>query len=129
MGGRRCFAYAGFQKLADPQAFADSIASFAILPDRLVNLTALFLPPFEVVLALAVISGYQRRPALFGLVGLLVVFMGALVSAQVRGLAIDCGCFGAEVPSSAAAWHALLRDFPLLGAVLWLALIEYRRTT
>lgn len=123
------FAYAGFQKFADPQAFADSIASFAILPHRLVNLAALFLPPFEVVLALAVVSGYQRRPALLGLVGLLAVFMGALVSAQVRGLAIDCGCFGSEAPSSSAAWRALLRDIPLMSAVLWLALIEYRRTT
>ncbi len=123
------FAYAGFQKSADPLAFSDSIASFAILPDRLINPVALFLPPFEILLALAVATGIRRRPALVGLIVLLAVFMGALGSALARGIAVDCGCFGSAEPSFSAAWRTLLRDLPLLGAALWLALVEYRRTT
>lgn len=118
------FICAGFQKIVAPQNFADSIASFAILPDRLINPVALSLPPFEILLALAVVTGIQRRPALLGLVVLLTVFMGALGSALVRGMAIDCGCFGSEEPSAAAAWRALLRDIPVLAAALWLCWIE-----
>lgn len=123
------FAYAGFQKSADPLAFADSIASFAILPDRLINLVALFLPPFEILLALAVATGIRRRPALVGLIVLLAVFMGALGSALARGIAIDCGCFGSAEPSFSAAWRTLLRDLPLLGPFsgsLWLNTGEAR---
>lgn len=123
------FAYAGFQKSVDPLAFADSIASFAILPARLVNPVALFLPPFEILLALAVATGIRRRPAIVGLIVLLAVFMGALGSALARGIAIDCGCFGSAEPSFSAAWRTLLRDLPLLGAALWLVRVEYRRTT
>jgi len=46
--------------------------------------------------------------------------MVALGSAIVRGIAVDCGCFGAGEPSVAAAWWALLRDIPILAAAIWL---------
>lgn len=119
------FAYAGFMKIVAPQNFADSIASFVILPNILISPVALFLPPFEILLALALAVGIQRRPALLGIVILLTVFMGCLVSAGVRGIAIDCGCFGSDEPSIAAAWLSLLRDIPILAAALWLYWVEY----
>ncbi len=114
------FIYSGFQKIGAPQNFADSIASFAILPDSLINPVALSLPLFEVLLALAVVTGIQRRPALLGIVVLMAVFMVALGSAIARGIVIDCGCFGSEEPSVGAAWRALLRDIPVLAMALWL---------
>lgn len=119
------FIYAGFMKIVAPQNFADSISSFVILPDRWISPVALFLPPFEILLALTIVTGIERRPALLGIVTLMAVFMGCLASACVRGIAIDCGCFGSEEPSVAAAWLALLRDIPVLAAALWLCWIEY----
>ena len=53
------FIYAGVQKIIAPLNFADSIASFLILPNGLINLVALSLPPFEILLALAVVFGIQ----------------------------------------------------------------------
>lgn len=123
------FGYAGFQKVIAPQDFADSIATFALLPDSLINLVALSLPPFEVLLALAIVSGVQRRPALLGIALLTTVFMVALGSAIARGIAVDCGCFGSEEPSVSAAWRALLRDIPMLMAALWLCRVEYKPQT
>jgi len=114
------FVYAGVQKIIAPLNFADSVASFLILPDSMINFVALSLPPFEILLALAVVFGVQRRPALLGLVVLTVIFMVALGSAIVRGIAVDCGCFGSGEPSVAAAWWALLRDIPILAAAVWL---------
>ena len=119
------FAYAGVMKIVAPQNFADSIASFVILPDSWISPVALFLPPFEILLALTIVTGIERRPALLGIVMLITVFMGCLGSAGVRGIAIDCGCFGSEEPSVAAAWLALLRDIPVLAVALWLCWIEY----
>jgi len=123
------FAYAGIRKVLAPQDFADSIASFAILPNGLINIVALSLPPFEILLALAVVTRVQRRPALLGLAVLTAVFMAALGSAIARGIAVDCGCFGSEEPSATAAWKALLRDIPLLAAALWLCWIDYRQVS
>jgi len=119
------FIYAGFMKIVAPQNFADSIASFVILPDQWISPVALFLPPFEILLALTIVTGIQRRPALLGTVVLMAVFMGGLGSACVRGIAIDCGCFGSEEPSVGAAWLSLLRDIPVMAAALWLCWIEY----
>ena len=61
------FIYAGTTKLGTPQNFSDSIASFAILPNSLINILALGLPPFEIIAGLAIFIGIQRRPAIFGL--------------------------------------------------------------
>lgn len=114
------FLYAGVQKLAAPQVFADSIATFAILPGGLINPVALALPPFELLLALALATGIRRRAALLGLAVLMGTFMVALGSAMARGLAVDCGCFGSGEPSVSATWRAFLRDIPILAATLWL---------
>lgn len=120
------FIYAGMTKLSTSQNFSDSIASFAILPNSLINLLALGLPPFEILAGLAIVTDIQRRPALFGLAALTFIFMIALGSAIVRGISIDCGCFGSEKPSASAAWIALGRDIPILAVAILLYLREVR---
>jgi len=112
------FIYAGASKLGAPQNFSDSIAAFAILPDTLINLVALGLPPFEIIAGLAILAGIQRRPAILGLMALTIVFVFALGAAIARGIPVDCGCFGFGKPTIFSAWVALGRDMPIL-AVSW----------
>ena len=121
------FIYAGVEKILSPQNFADSIASFQLVPKALIHLVALGLPPFEVIMGVAVVVGIYRRPALLGINALTVVFIVALASAIVRGIPVDCGCFGSKEPSTAQAWVALLRDIPILAAAAWLYLRECAR--
>ena len=104
------FLYAGGSKLASPANFSDSMASFALLPHGLIPWVALGLPPFEILAGLCLVSGFQRRAALLGLSGLTAVFLLALGSAVVRGIPVDCGCFGSGAPSVYAAWIAFGRD-------------------
>jgi len=118
------FLYAGVTKLGSPQRFAESIATFSILPNSMINLVAIGLPPFEIIAGLAIITGIQRRAALLGLVALTVVFSIALASAIIQGIPIDCGCFGSAKPSASAAWIALGRDIPILIVTLLLYLRE-----
>ena len=120
------FIYAGLQKIISPQNFADSIASFQILPKELISLVALGLPPFEVIMGVAIVTGIHRRPALLGIAALTVVFILALASAIVRGIPVDCGCFVSGEPSTAQAWIALGRDLPILAAAVWLYIRECR---
>jgi hypothetical protein len=49
------FIYAGAIKFRDPLQFADTIAAFAILPQALINVLALSLPPFEVACGLLLV--------------------------------------------------------------------------
>ena len=106
------FLYAGFVKSGDVAAFAGSIAAYRIFPHAGNYLIAATLPYIEIVAGLLLVANSRVRPAAL-LLGLLITgFIFALVSVIVRGLQIDCGCFGAA--DSATPLQALLRDIGLL---------------
>lgn len=48
------------------------------------------------------------------------LLMVALVQALIRGLEVDCGCFGSGEPSVWKTWLALGRDVVSLGMVAWI---------
>jgi putative oxidoreductase len=122
------FLYAGALKMGNPQAFADSIATFRLLPPLLISSLALGLPVFEMTCGLLLILGWGRRPAALGILLLAGVFAVALGQALVRGLEVDCGCFGGGAPSAAKTWWALGRDFVLSGLAWILYCAEFRRS-
>lgn len=118
------FIYAGALKVADPLAFADSIASFQLLPAQLVNLVALGLPPFEILVGVLLIVGPFQHQAAFVLLLLTVGFATFLIQAIARGLQIDCGCFGSGKPSVWSAWISLGRDLLLMVGVAILYIVK-----
>lgn len=119
------FVYAGTTKVANPQAFADSIATFKLLPPQLINIVALGLPPFEFLLGLMLLSGWKVRPASLAVATLAIVFGIALGQALFRGLAVDCGCFGSGEPSTLKTWASFGRALLLFAGSIWV----FRRTT
>jgi uncharacterized membrane protein YphA (DoxX/SURF4 family) len=116
------FLYAGIIKAQDVQSFADSIATFQILPNVSINLVALSLPPFEVIIGSMLLFGWQSRTAALSTTLLLAIFIIMLGQALIRGLNIDCGCFGSDIPSLWATWGALVRDVLLLIVAAWVYL-------
>lgn len=108
------FVYAGATKLENPQSFADSIASFQLLPVQLINIVALSLPLFEVICGLLLVIGWQKRAIAFGFVVLTSMFAVFLIQGIARGLEVDCGCFGSGAPSAIKTWMSLGRDLLLL---------------
>jgi putative oxidoreductase len=118
------FIYAGTDKVRDPLQFADSIAAFAILPAMFINLLAISLPFFEIACGVLLIVPQSRRIGALGVALLSVVFFSALLSALVRGLTLDCGCFGSGAPSRPRMWAELGLDALLFGA----AMLIYLRT-
>lgn len=85
--------YASYDKLLDPQAFADAVDDYRILPLALVNLAAVVLPWVELVTGLCLLTGLGAPGAGLVTAALTAVYTGALTSALLRGLAIGCGCF------------------------------------
>lgn len=118
------FIFAGAIKIAAPQSFADSIASFQILSHGLIPPMALGLPVFEVLVGSMLIIAWQKRAAAFSALFLTAIFGIALFSALARGLQVDCGCFGGGTASVWKTWVSLGRD-SLLGVA---AFIAYRGT-
>lgn len=109
------FIYAAIVKIGSPQDFADSIVAYQILPFSVINLLALGLPLFEFGCGVLVLTGFLLRIGILGILSMLGIFMGALAIALLRGLSIDCGCFGAHSWLDSNPWVALTRDVILLG--------------
>ncbi|MDD2707004.1 MAG: DoxX family membrane protein [Verrucomicrobiae bacterium] len=117
------FVYAGMVKTLSPQSFADSIETFKILPFYLINLFALGLPLFEILVGGLFLIGCQERGAAFSVLVLIAVFLFALVSTLARGIKVDCGCFGSNSHSNWNVGVALARDL----VIAWCAWLVYRR--
>jgi rhodanese-related sulfurtransferase len=119
------FVYASCDKILHPVFFAETVYNYQVLPDLLVNITALVLPWVELLVGLALILGLWLAGALVISNLLLLVFSGTLVFNLARGLDIDCGCFTSSIgPSSGGhmLWY-LVRDgfFLLVGVFLFLS--------
>ncbi len=116
------FLAAAPQKILAPADFAQNIAGFAILPDVLINFTALTLPWLEMIVVILLVCRVWTGPALFLANLMFAVFLAAVVSAYLRGMDIDCGCFGASTAASSSMTWYIVRDtlFLLLGlAAAW----------
>jgi uncharacterized membrane protein YphA (DoxX/SURF4 family) len=108
------FIYAGTGKFIEPLSLADSITTYQIIPQWLVNLTALGLPPLEIIAGFMLVIGWGKRVASFCLLILTLVFCMALIQGLARGLEIDCGCFGSGEPSMTGTIKSLGRDVLLV---------------
>ena len=110
------FMYAAYAKLAESwRLFAAGIASYELLPMWAVEILARTLPWLELLMGVLLILGLWRRAATLATSGLLLVFFGLMVRAHIKGMTIDCGCFG---PGETISWKTLLRDGSMLAGSL-----------
>lgn len=118
LGG--AFGTAAILKLLDPSAFVADIDHYRLLPYPLAVVVAIYLPWLELLCGAAVLFRWRERGAALLLVALCAIFASALASAWLRGLNIDCGCFGRTLASSLPV--ALARSLVLggVGVVLLL---------
>jgi putative oxidoreductase len=106
------FIYAGWVKRNDGVDFADSVASFRMLPTLLVMPLTLTIPPFEIAAGAMVLTGLWKRVGTLGLLLMSATYCIALATALARGITVNCGCFGASVVG-ANPWVDLGRDLLL----------------
>jgi len=117
---------AGYLKVGTPDKSQMAVRAYEMLPISVANLLGLILPPIEIVIgALLILGALTRVMAVLG--GFtMVIFIIAISQAWVRGLNIDCGCFGgggAVEPGQTKYLQEILRDAGL--AFLAAYLIRY----
>ena len=113
------FAYSAWSKLKDSWAlFAMAVDSYQVLPLWGVQWVARTLPWVELLIGVLLIAGRWMRVATGAASLLLLLFFGLMVRAHLKGMEINCGCFG---PGEAISWRTLLRD----GAILAASVVEY----
>jgi uncharacterized membrane protein YphA (DoxX/SURF4 family) len=121
------FVWAAVDKIANPEAFAEIIYNYQIVPEPLINPAALALPWVEVVCGLALVAGVWAKGAVSILLGLMAVFMAALGYNLARGLEVACGCFSTGPESGGSMLQDLLRDAGILALGLLAAWGVWRR--
>ncbi len=109
------FLAACYHKLLKPREFAEQIYMYRILPDYLINLTAVFLPWLELVCGIAVLPPNSfRKPAMALILAMLIVFTVAIAFNVYRGLDISCGCFSTSTKGQRIGWQKLMENTALI---------------
>ena len=113
------FIVAGGLKVFEPAKFAIAVENYRLLPPELVNLEAITLPWIELTAALFLIAGLWERASALVITVLCAGFFFAIAAALVRGLNIECGCFG-TVGGRKVGLTGLAFDTVLLVMAAWL---------
>jgi putative oxidoreductase len=108
------FIYASMYKINYPAEFAESIATYELLPYWSVNFMAVVLPWVELICGILLIIGIRSRTATVVIGSLLLMFTLAILINVVKGASISCGCFHAI--EDKISWWTVLRD------LLWLTM-------
>lgn len=114
------FLYASYDKILHPQAFAEAVYNYRMLPDAAVNAVALVLPWIELVAGLCLITGIWLPGAAMLATLLMAAFTSALVFSQIRGLDVHCGCFSTRATDGPANLWTVMRDICFLALSLYL---------
>ncbi|MGV8074714.1 MAG: MauE/DoxX family redox-associated membrane protein [Syntrophobacteraceae bacterium] len=111
------FIIAGIDKVLHPDAFAKIIYNYQILPDSLINISAIVLPWVELILGGLIIAGLCMPGAVLLAEFLLVIFWSVLVFNVARGVDVHCGCFSTSVRGEPKTLWYVVRDtaFMVLG--------------
>jgi len=114
------FAVSAYAKISDPQSFATAIKAFQIVQaapglteesaKEVMAWLAFLVPWIEGVCALALVLGFWARAAALVLFVMLAGFAGALASIVLRGMDVDCQCFGEYFGDAGVTWMSVLRN-------------------
>ncbi len=86
--------FSAISHLMEPLGFLEAVYSYQVIGRTLGWVVALLLPSIELALAVCLLSGNYLRPALISACFMFAAFVAAQTVVVMRGLSIDCGCFG-----------------------------------
>ncbi len=123
------FIWAGTMKILDVDSFVETVGYFKIAPfdaDPWDMWLGYMLPVFEILVGAALILGILLKGAILSLLMLTATFLAAVISARMRGINYECGCFGKALSFTNYYVHIAVLVIMTLMAV-GLVLLEVRK--
>jgi len=117
--------YASIDKIVDPAAFGKIIFSYQLLPDQMINITAIVLPWLELVVGILLVFQLWMPGTIMLINTLFMVFTGAILSALLRGLDINCGCFSTSGGEGSINMITFFRDFSFIVMAFFLLIFTF----
>ena len=114
---------AGWLKAFEFDKAQMAVRAYEVLPISVANVVGVILPWLEIGMALLLILGVAIRPMGIATASLMLLFILAITQAGLRGLSIDCGCFGgggAVEPGQTKYLQEIARDFIFLLLAVYL---------
>jgi len=112
---------AGGLKVGHLQKSAMAVRAYEVLPISVANVIGYSLPWIEVGLAIFLILGVFVKQSAMASGALMFIFIIGIAQAGLKGLSIDCGCFGGggQVAAGQTKYLAeIFRDVGLLAIAL-----------
>ena len=88
------FIYSGIEKISDQKNFLMAIENYKVFPVFIQNIIVITFPWIEIVLGVLLMFGFYRREIALVFSALLFFFIILIFISVLRGLDIECGCFG-----------------------------------
>ncbi|MBU0618511.1 MAG: DoxX family protein [Planctomycetes bacterium] len=113
------FIYAASGKISDPMKFAEEVRAYELAPIMTTNAIAITLPWLELFAGVLLIVGLWRTEARLLIFLMMIGFTFGKISVEVRGMDINCGCWGSDWLESTfrGVWGIVLNLF-LIGLLL-----------
>jgi uncharacterized membrane protein YphA (DoxX/SURF4 family) len=121
------FIWASFDKILDPERFAEIIKNYRILPAFIINPFALLLPWVEMLCGIFLAAGFMIKGSAIIINSMMITFITAFLTTVFRGIDISCGCFSLSANTPTTIFVYLLRDVPLLFAGMWILYYKIRQ--
>jgi len=121
------FLYSALDKILAPAKFAEVIYNYRLLPVELLNICAIIVPWIEITIGMTLLLGVWVTANALLLSGLTIVFIGLLLSAIVRGLNIECGCFSLDAEGSLVSWKRIFEDVLILIGGIYLIWYQIKK--
>ena len=103
------FSYSAWSKITAPQALADAIVGFEIIPNGIALEAAIMLIWLELICGIFMFLGLWARATVILITSMLILFEVGLISVVIRGIEVYCGCFG-QFSVTKVGWGVIIRN-------------------
>lgn len=119
-----CFLFSGLIHFGNSYFYLSGIIKYDLTSPFISKQVAIVLPVMHLLIALLIIGDFLKPAALLTGAGLFCLYACAQISILLRGINIECGCFGISSQTVDLWSVANVTGFCLITIVLWA--FEYR---
>ena len=121
--------WAGVSKIGSPRTFTEAVRAYDATPEWLSKAIGYGLPVLELCIGILLVVGIAVRLAAIVSALLFLVFLIGIIQVGIRGIQLECGCFGGGGLTAGPTSYTLdiLRDLGLLLLAVFLIVWSFTR--
>ena len=121
--------WAAVSKIGSPRDFTQAVRAYQATPEWLSKAIGYGLPLLELCIGIILVVGVATRIAAIASAVLFVIFLVGIIQVDVRGIQLQCGCFGGGGLTTGGTNYTfdILRDIGLLILAAFLVVWSFTR--